>query len=83
MLSRMGELVGVGEEGGGAAGVEEDDGLVRAIATFADVGHEAGEGLGGVDRVEEEPFGLGCQPEGLVRVLCIHAVGRPAGTLLE
>jgi hypothetical protein len=49
----------VGEEGGGAAGVQEDHRLIRADRAAADVVDQAGEGFAAVDRVEEDRLAAG------------------------
>lgn len=54
----------MGEEGGTAAGVEEDDGGGGVELSRADVGDETGHGLAGVDGIEEDGFGAGEEANG-------------------
>jgi hypothetical protein len=44
------------KQGRRAAGMEENNRIILPQATFFDLSEHSGEGFGGVDRIEQNPF---------------------------
>src|SRR5688500_15961888 len=66
-----------GEDGGRAAGMDEDQHVVLGEAAFADMRDHPGGGFAGIDRVEHDALGAPEQAHGLVAGLARDAVAPP------
>ncbi len=63
-VSLFSKPLGVGEEGGGAAGVPVEDVVVGGVGALADEVDEASDGAAGVDGADEDAFSAGEEASG-------------------